>query len=530
MSAQKRIVVQAMADPKSKWTWNGGYTECGSHKGYPCYKKDSDGQNVRYIFYHPSIQRWLIAETLPEKKGGFNFNAKSISNAISPELAEWESKKVQKMFEWKDRTEMGLFLDSEFLHQTSPSIIKPDSTKLSKDERDSLKGPFDWIPGRHLNCEEWKLFDSIEPQDLLQGGVGDCWLIAAMAALAEFPEEVKGLFVRDGLSCGDGKFVVKLYDHNEKRTKHITLDEFIPCRNSGCWWEDGDPVFSKPHGNELWCLMLEKAMAKMLGGYSELSGGFTSLAFRAFTGHEEQLLWGREAGGKWRKWNLVDMSWKDTSSEQRQPEDFLGYLRDCDRQNFLLSAGIITTTSQIEKKRADGLVEGHAYSLRHVVKISDDLTLLELRNPWGNDKEWNGDWSDSSNMWDRHPEVKAKLRPEVGPDGLFWMDWRDFSSIFGRVYVSTKAMRTGKEAAQHSDVAVDWTNYSAAPPKPAVRKHKHHHRPRQAVEEKDFQETENITTTVATIIRPTLTWSLLDIDPELHGQRSQKVTESHGKC
>eukprot|EP00405_Crypthecodinium_cohnii_P027985 CAMPEP_0206507528 /NCGR_PEP_ID=MMETSP0324_2-20121206/57582_1 /ASSEMBLY_ACC=CAM_ASM_000836 /TAXON_ID=2866 /ORGANISM="Crypthecodinium cohnii, Strain Seligo" /LENGTH=80 /DNA_ID=CAMNT_0053997801 /DNA_START=199 /DNA_END=439 /DNA_ORIENTATION=+ len=80
-----------MADPKSKWTWNGGYTECGSHKGYPCYKKDSDGKMY--------------------KKGGFNFNAKSISNAISPELAEWESKKVQKMFEWKDRTEMGLFLD-----------------------------------------------------------------------------------------------------------------------------------------------------------------------------------------------------------------------------------------------------------------------------------------------------------------------------------------------------------------------------------------------------------------------------------
>jgi hypothetical protein len=28
------------------------------------------------------------------------------------------------------------------------------------------------------------------------------------------------------------------------------------------------------------------------------------------------------------------------------------------------------------------------------VKEVNGIKLVELRNPWGNDKEWNGDWSD----------------------------------------------------------------------------------------------------------------------------------------
>jgi calpain-15 len=49
-----------------------------------------------------------------------------------------------------------------------------------------------------------------------------------------------------------------------------------------------------------------------------------------------------------------------------------------------------------------GLEPGHAYSLLKVYDITHptkgELTLLKIRNPWGN-KEWNGDWSDGSNLW-----------------------------------------------------------------------------------------------------------------------------------
>lgn len=32
-----------------------------------------------------------------------------------------------------------------------------------------------------------KLFDTIEPSDVCQGALGNCWLLAAISGVAEFP-------------------------------------------------------------------------------------------------------------------------------------------------------------------------------------------------------------------------------------------------------------------------------------------------------------------------------------------------------
>jgi hypothetical protein len=48
----------------------------------------------------------------------------------------------------------------------------------------------------------------------------------------------------------------------------------------------------------------------------------------------------------------------------------------------------------VEHQRPDGLLEGHAYSLICVREVpttpSGSLQMLELRNPWGNQDEWQG--------------------------------------------------------------------------------------------------------------------------------------------
>lgn len=48
------------------------------------------------------------------------------------------------------------------------------------------------------------------------------------------------------------------------------------------------------------------------------------------------------------------------------------------------------------------MVEAHSYGLIKVVEIKDafddKIKLVMLRNPWG-DFEWNGDWSDNSELW-----------------------------------------------------------------------------------------------------------------------------------
>lgn len=45
-----------------------------------------------------------------------------------------------------------------------------------------------------------------------------------------------------------------------------------------------------------------------------------------------------------------------------------------------------------------GIVFGHAYSILNVLEI-DGNKLIQLRNPWGDETEWKGAWSDTSKDW-----------------------------------------------------------------------------------------------------------------------------------
>ena len=57
-----------------------------------------------------------------------------------------------------------------------------------------------------------KLFDAgIHPEDVAQGQLGNCWLIAAMACLAEHPGLVRKIF-KTKRTTSNGQYVIQLYD------------------------------------------------------------------------------------------------------------------------------------------------------------------------------------------------------------------------------------------------------------------------------------------------------------------------------
>lgn len=52
-----------------------------------------------------------------------------------------------------------------------------------------------------------------------------------------------------------------------------------------------------------------------------------------------------------------------------------------------------------EARLSNGLIKGHAYSItgmRIVNGPRGPTPLIRIRNPWGNEQEWNGAWSDNS--------------------------------------------------------------------------------------------------------------------------------------
>lgn len=111
-------------------------------------------------------------------------------------------------------------------------------------------------------------------------------------------------------------------------------------------------------------------------------------------------------------------------------EDMWQKLVEYDKGNYLMASS--ASKSRIE--RDSGMVHGHAYSLLHAVEI-DGLRLVCCRNPWGNDSEWNGPWSDRSAEWKARPEIAKALNVDFQTEGTFWMDFEDWLYVMGRLEV-----------------------------------------------------------------------------------------------
>ncbi|CAE7254399.1 CAPN15, partial [Symbiodinium sp. KB8] len=147
--------------------------------------------------------------------------------------------------------------------------------------------------------------------DLAQGSLGNCWLVATIAALARRPGAVRRLFVEADPPAG--RFTVQLFDMASGRWELVEVDDFVPCTMEDDWSDvpyeeqaDGTrvynykdvytesgakrlrkkwvPLFGRPNGRQVWALILEKAMAKFVGSYANLSGGTEPFALMALTG------------------------------------------------------------------------------------------------------------------------------------------------------------------------------------------------------------------------------------------------------
>jgi len=106
-------------------------------------------------------------------------------------------------------------------------------------------------------------------------------------------------------------------------------------------------------------------------------------------------------------------------------------LRKYDKSDALIAASV---TNKSEQKRDDGIVEGHAYTVKQVFSFKRHK-LLNIRNPWGK-FEWTGKWSDGdTETWSKYSKIAKKLKFVAADDGSFWMQYSDFLQIFNVVEI-----------------------------------------------------------------------------------------------
>jgi len=290
--------------------------------------------------------------------------------------------------------------------------------------------------------------DGIVPSDVVQGKLGDCWLLAALACMAEFPESIQNVFLTREYNP-QGKYRLRFWDTYHEKWVVVTIDDRIPVNS-----ETDEPLFAMPRGRELWVFLIEKAFAKFCHGYSNLSGGHTLWAFATMTGdYVCRIEWDKKKDA-WARCNLKNkMKFDDRDPADLPPCDryvltahedrfddikMWNLLKEYNKRNAVMSCG---KSNKGEAKDDDlGIVAGHAYSLIEAIE-TEGFRLLKLRNPWG-EFEWKGDWSDNSDMWDKNPGAKSDCNLEVNAnDGAFWISFKDWKKHYDVVQVCDRTTK-----------------------------------------------------------------------------------------
>lgn len=74
------------------------------------------------------------------------------------------------------------------------------------------------------------------PSDVAQGDLGNCWLMAALGAIAEYPERIKDVFLNDEAS-EFGKYCLNIYALGVPNT--VCVDDYLPFKkNEWTGYED----------------------------------------------------------------------------------------------------------------------------------------------------------------------------------------------------------------------------------------------------------------------------------------------------
>lgn len=218
---------------------------------------------------------------------------------------------------------------------------------------------------------EGQMFQSkVEPGDIKQGYLGDCYFLAGLAALAERPDRIFNLFLLQEMN-EIKYFSVKMLFKGKWMT--IDMDEYVPYLH-------GKPAFTKANDNELWVILLEKAWAKLYTSYKRIEAGYPEEPLHDLTGAPiKQLYLKHSSFNAERDWNyLVEASLKEYS---------------------MVASSMPGSDTN---KSYSGVVQGHAYTVLNATVLNvggNQERIMQLRNPWGKG-EFTGKWSDGDSNWD----------------------------------------------------------------------------------------------------------------------------------
>ena len=220
--------------------------------------------------------KFKLTMNVPDKSIQYSYIMKD-DKALEKQIKDNYAKLIQIPFEHlsTEQIESELsklnikFIDMDFL-PNDDAVLNSRYDENMKDYLDYIihwRRPSDFIPGssENPNDKELRIFNynnEPEPNDIHQGLLPDHHLASAFSSLAEKYNLIKRLFKSEKYSPY-GIYQVKLCINGEWIT--VVIDDLFPCIPLS------PPLVSRCQSNELWILILEKAMAKVFECYYNLT-------------------------------------------------------------------------------------------------------------------------------------------------------------------------------------------------------------------------------------------------------------------
>ena len=275
------------------------------------------------------------------------------------------------------------------------------------------------------------------PSRVRQGALGDCYLLAALAVIAERPDVARRLFPAP-YDIRTGSIDVALYHNGVPRV--VAIDDRLPVHLV----DDPDTgrvcelIYARStDANELWVPFVEKAYAKIYGSYDALVGGDIAEALRDLTGAA-----------------VLELQLQRTASDAAFVE-----MERRHRDGELLACGwcgddaAATTYLASALAKRTGVRPNHAYAILDVRAIHSkrhgEKRWVRLRDPYGKHDRL-GAIAIAAGGDAPRPHGEAACE-----QGEFWLPWEDFIRAFSTVYVALVGDVATTSDAVHNDVVHD---------------------------------------------------------------------------
>jgi hypothetical protein len=253
--------------------------------------------------------------------------------------------------------------------------------------------------------------DASYNKDIYQGYIGDCYYLAALAAIGESSTRIKSAILTQTYNTA-GIFAAKVFIKGIPTL--VTVDDYLPFTSSSSKLLAFDRYGTD---NSLWAPFLEKVWAKVNGNYDRIVGGGELEVFSFILG----------APGDY--YTISDASGINGSATTA-----FALLKAADASSFIMGAG--TSGSSDATYNSYGLPNDHAYTVIGTYTVTDStgksVNLIQCRNPWGNDIAYVGTYKDGSSAWTDSIKAQVPYSSDTS-DGIFWITDAEFVLAFSDI-------------------------------------------------------------------------------------------------